>query len=166
MRIGIALGSNLGDRLENLRKAREAVMKLPGTGEPILSSSVYSTSPVDCEAGARDFLNAVIEIDYDGDPRTLLPQMKAIESALGRSPGYARNVSRAIDLDFLYAGGLQINEEKLRVPHPRMHDRRFVLQPLADIRPELVLPGQEKPVSEVLASLPQVDKVERLTEGW
>jgi len=166
MRIGIALGSNLGDRLENLQKARSAVERLPGVAGPILSSSVYSTSPVDCEAGARDFLNAVVEFDYEGDPRTLLPQLKAIETSLGRSPCSAQNVSRAIDLDLLYAGALQIDEEKLRVPHPRMHDRRFVLQPLADIRPELVLPGQEKPVSEVLASLPQVDRVERLTEDW
>jgi len=166
MRVGIALGSNLGDRLENLQKARSAVERLPGVAGPILSSSVYSTSPVDCEAGARNFLNAVVEFDYEGDPRTLLPQLKAIETSLGRSPCSARNVSRAIDLDFLYAGALQIDEEKLRVPHPRMHDRRFVLQPLADIRPELVLPGQEKPVSEVLASLPQVDRVERLTEDW
>ena len=166
MRIGIALGSNLGDRLENLRKARAAVLQLPGVAQPILSSSVYSTSPVDCEPGARDFLNAVVEIGYEGDPRSLLPQMKTIESSLGRSAGYARNVSRAIDLDLLYAGALQIEEGKLQVPHPRMHDRRFVLQPLADIRPELILPGQEKPVSEVLAALPQVDKVERLTEDW
>jgi 2-amino-4-hydroxy-6-hydroxymethyldihydropteridine diphosphokinase len=166
MRIGIALGSNLGDRLENLRKARAAVAQLPRVSEPILSSAVYSTSPIDCEPGARDFLNAVVEIDYEGDPRDLLRQMKAIESSLGRTAGYARNVSRAIDLDLLYAGSLQIDEGKLQLPHPRMHDRRFVLQPLADIRPELILPGQEKPVSEVLASLTQVDKVERLTENW
>jgi 2-amino-4-hydroxy-6-hydroxymethyldihydropteridine diphosphokinase len=166
MRIGIALGSNLGDRLKNLQKARAAVVQLPGVAQPILSSSVYSTSPVDCEAGARDFLNAVVEIGYEDDPRSLLPQMKKIENSLGRTPGSARNVSRAIDLDFLYAGALQIDDKKLHVPHPRMHDRRFVLQPLADIRPELILPGQEKPVSEVLASLPQVDKVERLTEDW
>jgi 2-amino-4-hydroxy-6-hydroxymethyldihydropteridine diphosphokinase len=166
MRIGIALGSNMGDRLENMRKARAAVVELSGVSQPILSSSVYSTSPVDCEPGARDFLNAVVEIGYEGDPRSLLPQMKAIESLLGRSAGYARNVSRAIDLDLLYADALQIEEGKLQVPHPRMHDRRFVLRPLADIRPELILPGQAKPVSEVLASLPQVDKVERLTENW
>jgi 2-amino-4-hydroxy-6-hydroxymethyldihydropteridine diphosphokinase len=166
MRVGVALGSNLGDRLENLRKARRALARIDGAGGPWLASSVYATAPVDCEEGAGEFLNAVVEFAYDGDPRVLHPQLKAIESALGRPADRGRNVSRAIDIDLLYAGATEIQSESLEVPHPRMLTRRFVLQPLAEIHPDLVLPGQQKPVSELLAGLNHSPKVNRLTKDW
>ena len=166
MRVGVALGSNLGDRLENLRGARHALARIDGVDAPLLASAVYATAPVDCEEGAGEFLNAVIEFAYEGDPRALHSRMKAIESALGRPADHGRNVSRAIDIDLLYAGAMEIRSENLEVPHPRMLARRFVLQPLAEIHPDLVLPGQQKPVSELLAGLDHSQKVTRLTNDW
>jgi 2-amino-4-hydroxy-6-hydroxymethyldihydropteridine diphosphokinase len=108
----------------------------------------------------------VIEFDFGGDPADLLPRLKEIETRLGRPTTHARNVSRNIDLDLLYFGDMQISNETLKVPHPRMHLRRFVMQPLAEIRPELVLPGQVKTVRELLASLDQSAKVVPLTNSW
>jgi 2-amino-4-hydroxy-6-hydroxymethyldihydropteridine diphosphokinase len=166
MRAGIALGSNLGDRLENLRYARRAILKVGGATGPVLSSAVYATEAVDCEEDASDFMNAVIEVEYEGDPRDLLRDLKAIEKSMGRPPAHARNVSRIIDIDVLYIDSIEVRDEDLRVPHPRMATRRFVLEPLADIRAKLVLPGREKPVSELLALLPESAKVSRLTNDW
>ncbi len=166
MRVGVALGSNLGDRLENLRSAKAALVQLPGVDVPVAASPIYATAPVDCEEGAAEFLNAVVEFEYDGDPRELLPQLKAIEAALGRPSQHVRNASRAIDIDLLYAATVEVYDEGLQLPHPRMAARRFVLQPLADIRPDLVLPGQTKPASELLAMLDDSSKVLRLTNDW
>lgn len=166
MRIGVALGSNLGDRLANFRGARKAVVDLAGVGQPILASSIYETEPVDCEPGATSFFNAVLEFEYEGDPGKLLKDLKAIENSLGRPSAYARNVSRQIDIDLLYAGDMEIENEQLHVPHPRMHLRRFVLEPLAEIRPELVLPNQTQSVSKMLAILDDPAAVVRSREQW
>jgi 2-amino-4-hydroxy-6-hydroxymethyldihydropteridine diphosphokinase len=166
MRAGLALGSNLGDRFGNLRAARKAIVALAGVMPPILLSSIYETDPVSCEPGAGKFLNAIVEFGYEGDPADLLRKLKEIESALGRRPAHARNTSRAIDIDLLYFDDIEIDKEKLQLPHPRMHSRRFVLEPLADIRPDLVLPAQTKTVRELLASLNQSVTVVRLKNGW
>ena len=165
MRIGIALGSNLGDRLANLRAARKAIVDLVAD-KSVLASRVYETAPVDCEPGAGKFLNVVLEIDYGGDPTELLEKLTRIEESLGRDRNHARNVSRRIDIDLLYADELVIDNERLQLPHPRMHQRRFVLQPLADIRPDLVLPHQAKPVSELLAQIKDSTKVSCFAEKW
>ena len=161
MRTAVALGSNLDDRLANLRAARAAVINLPGVTPPILSSAIYETDPVDCEPGAARFLNAVIEFDYNGQPSDLLKQLKGVENALGRPSNHQRNVSRRIDIDLLYLGDEKIETEELRLPHPRMHQRKFVLRPLNDIRSELVLPGQIKAVAELLAEIGDSAKVIR-----
>ncbi len=165
MKIGVALGSNLGDRMVNLRAARRAVVDLVGD-KNLLASPVYETEPVGCEPGAEKFLNAVLEIEYDGDPTELLDHMIKIEEALGRKRNHVSSVSRKIDIDLLYADDLSVENEKLHLPHPRMHQRRFVLQPLADIRPELVLPGQTKPVRELLAELKDSATMTRFAENW
>ena len=166
MRTGVALGSNLGDRLANLRAARKSIVDLAGVGPPILSSAIYETEPVGCEPGAEKFLNAVLEFDYEGDPVNLLKNLTEIERALGRPRDRARNVSRQIDIDLLYLGEMKIDTAEVQLPHPRMHSRRFVLQPLADIRPHLVLPRQAKTVRELLARLDDSGKVVRLTDDW
>lgn len=166
MRTGIALGSNLGDRLANLCAARKAIVDLPDVAPPILLSAIYETDPVDCEPGAGKFLNAVIEFDYEGDPINLLKKLNEIESALGRPGSHARGVSRKIDIDLLYVGHVKIDIPQLQLPHPRMHLRRFVLQPLADIRPDLILPQQTRTISELFAQLPESGKVVRLTNDW
>ncbi len=144
MRTAVALGSNLGDRLENLRAARSAILGLSDVKPPILSSAIYETEPVDCEPGADKFLNAVVEFDYEGNPASMLKQLMRIEEALGRRRDHPKNVSRMIDIDLLYCGDRKIEDERLQLPHPRLHLRKFVLQPLSDIRPGLVLPGQAK----------------------
>ena len=181
MRVGVALGSNLGDRMANLQAARQAITDLVGDKNALVSP-VYETEPVNCEPGAEKFLNAVLEIDYDRDPTELLDHMIRIEESLGRKRdhdrppsltavpartyGAASNVSRRIDIDLLYADELRVENERLQLPHPRLHLRRFVLQPLADIRPELVLPGQTKPVRELLAQLKDSATVTRFAENW
>jgi 2-amino-4-hydroxy-6-hydroxymethyldihydropteridine diphosphokinase len=166
MRTAVALGSNIGDRLENLRAARRQILDLTDIQPPVLSSPIYETDPVDCEPGAPKFLNAVIEFGYNGDPRQVLKKLKDIEEALGRPPGHARNVSRKIDIDLLYIGETKINERELELPHPRMHLRKFVLQPLANIRPELILPRQVKTVRELLAQLDDTCNVVRVRNHW
>jgi 2-amino-4-hydroxy-6-hydroxymethyldihydropteridine diphosphokinase len=166
MRVGIALGSNIGDRLKNFRAARKAIVDLPGVAPPILSSAIYETEPVDCEPGAKNFLNAVLEFDYEGEAADLLKKLKQIESDLGRPTDHPRNTSRKIDIDLLYFGDAEIDQDKLKVPHPRMHLRRFVLAPLTDIRPDLILPRQRKTVRELLALLNDPSKVLRLTTDW
>src|ERR1700757_2984967 len=146
MRTAVALGSNIGDRLENLRAARKAIFDLANVKPPIISSAVYETEPVGCEPGAGKFLNAVVEFEYDGDPARLLEQLIQIEEALGRKRDHRQNVSRSIDVDLLYCGDKQVNNERLQLPHPRLHSREFVLRPLADILPDLILPGQTKSI--------------------
>jgi 2-amino-4-hydroxy-6-hydroxymethyldihydropteridine diphosphokinase len=166
MRTAIALGSNLGDRLGNLRAARQRTGDLADVQPPILSSATYETEPIGCEPGAANFLNAVVEFDYEGDPMQLLEQLVRIEESLGRKRRHPKNVSRTIDIDLLYCGNRQIDNEGLRLPHPRMHLRRFVLQPLVDIRPDLILPKQTKSVADLLAELKETDDVVRFRDDW
>jgi 2-amino-4-hydroxy-6-hydroxymethyldihydropteridine diphosphokinase len=166
MRTAVALGSNLGERLENLRAARKAIVDLSNVKPPIVSSAIYETEPVDCEAGANKFLNAVVEFDYDDDPASLLEQLTRIEEALGRRRDHPKNVSRTIDIDLLYCGDRKIEDERLQLPHPRLHLRKFVLQPLADIRPGLILPGQAKTVHQLLEELKESSAIVRLTDNW
>jgi len=166
MRTAVALGSNLGDRLGHLRAARNAIFDLANVKPPLLSSPVYETEPVDCEPRAGKFLNAVVEFEYEGDSACLLERVIGIEEALGRERNHPKNVSRTIDIDLLYCGGQQISNERLQLPHPRMHLRKFVLQALADIRPNLILPGRKKPVSEVVTDLEQSGDVVRFADDW
>src|SRR6266540_98832 len=166
MRTGVALGSNLGDRLDNLRVARQQICDLTDIQPPVLSSAIYETDPVDCEPGAPKFLNAVVEFGYDGDPLQLLKKLRSVEGALGRPREHGRNVSRKIDIDLLYIGDMKINDGELELPHPRMHLRKFVLQPLADIRPDLVLPGQTQTVDELLAKLKESGEIVRFMDNW
>lgn len=166
MKVGIALGSNLGDRLANLRAARKAVVDLGANSASVLVSPVYETEPVGCEPGADKFLNAVLEIECDGDPTDLLQKLIRIEESLGRDPNHARNVSRKIDIDLLYAGQVNVENERLQLPHPRLHQRKFMLQPLADIRPDLIFPNQTKSVRELLAQIEDSTKVICFAEKW
>jgi 2-amino-4-hydroxy-6-hydroxymethyldihydropteridine diphosphokinase len=166
MRTAVALGSNLGDRLENLQAARRQIIQLDEVHPPILSSGIYETDPVDCERDASKFLNAVVEFDYDGDPRQLLEQLARIEESLGRKRDHQKNVSRTIDIDLLYCGDRQIDNERLQLPHPRMHLRKFVLQPLTDIQPDLILPNQRKTIRQLLAASDESGDVVRMMNTW
>ena len=166
MRTAVALGSNIGDRLETLRAARKAILDLANVKTPILSSAVYETEPVGCEPGAGKFLNAVVEFEYEGDSARLLEQLIQIEEALGRKRDHLRNASRTIDIDLLYCGDQRIEKERLQLPHPRLYLREFVLRPLADIRPDSLLLGQKKTVRELLAEVEQSGDVIRFAEQW
>jgi 2-amino-4-hydroxy-6-hydroxymethyldihydropteridine diphosphokinase len=166
MRTAVALGSNLGDRLENLRTARRQITEFDDVHLPVLSSAIYETEPVGCEPGASRFLNAVVEFDYQADPRHLLEQLLRIEESLGRRRDHRKNVSRTIDIDLLYCGNQQIGGERLQLPHRLLHLRRFVLQPLADIRPHLILPNQTKSIAELLAKLEERAEVVRFKDDW
>ena len=155
MRTAVGLGSNIGDRLKNLSLARKAIFDLANVKPPVLSSAIYETEPVGCEPNADKFLNAVVEFEYEGNPVRLLEQFIQIEETLGRKRDHRRNLSRTIDLDLLYCGDQQINDERLQLPHPRLHLREFVLRPLADIRPDLILPGRKKTIQELLVDVEQ-----------
>ena len=165
MRAGVALGSNLGERLANLRNARKEIATMKGALPPLRCSPIYETEPVDCEKGAAKFFNAVIEFGYAGQPAELRRELAAIERVLGRPATHERNVSRPIDLDLLYFGELLMETPELRLPHPRIVDREFVLRPLADIRPDLVLPRQTEAVKVLLLRLPMTGVV-RLDLEW
>jgi 2-amino-4-hydroxy-6-hydroxymethyldihydropteridine diphosphokinase len=166
MRTGVALGSNLGDRLGNLKAARDAISRITGIDPPIIASPIYETEPVDCEPGAPGFLNAAIEFGYNGEIDQLFDELRRVEAALGRPAEHERNVSRPIDIDLLYFGDAVLATEALTLPHPRISKRRFVLQPLADIQPNLLLAGQTKTIRELLASAPRSAKVLRATAQW
>jgi 2-amino-4-hydroxy-6-hydroxymethyldihydropteridine diphosphokinase len=166
MRTAVALGSNRVDRLGNLHAAREAILNLSNVSPPIISSAIYETEPVDCEPGAGKFLNAVVEFEYRGDPATLLEQLIAIEEALGRKRDHPKNISRIIDIDLLYCGDRKIENKRLQLPHPRIHSRKFVLKPLAEIRADLVLPGRKKTVSELLTDLKGSYGVVHFSDRW
>lgn len=162
VRSGIALGSNLGDRLGNLREAFERVLVLNQPSAQVLFSSIYETSPIGSKPGTPFYLNAVLEIDFREAPITLLKQVLEIERTMGRPSRRPRNASRLIDLDILYIGDLVLNDPEITVPHPRLSERRFVLAPLAEFAPDLVLPGQNVSVAELLTRLADPGKVVRI----
>jgi 2-amino-4-hydroxy-6-hydroxymethyldihydropteridine diphosphokinase len=166
MKTAIALGSNIGDRLQNLRRAAEEIRSILGViGEP-LKSRIYETDPVDSTPDTSPYLNAVIEIEYDGKPLQLLEELRRIEQALGRPARHPRNASRTIDLDVLHIGDLVLHGDTITLPHPRMTTRRFVLAPLSDIEPALVLPGQQETVAKLLDKLPHEPRADIFSESW
>lgn len=164
MRAGIALGSNIGDRLVNLRGAYRDVANLSSDPALIRCSSIYETSPVDSPPGVASYLNAVMEIEYEKPAIALLDSLLKIERGFGRPSKRPRNAPRIIDLDLLYAGNLTLNSPEIVIPHPRISHRRFVLEPLADIAPELVLPGQTISIRDLLMRLKTEEEVTRLPE--
>jgi 2-amino-4-hydroxy-6-hydroxymethyldihydropteridine diphosphokinase len=142
----IALGSNVGDRAAQLRQAREQIAA-PDL-RIVRASSIYETAPRDIEDQPW-FLNQVIECETDLFPRQLLARLKQIERAMGRKKRVAKG-PREIDLDILLYGDSVVKAPELEVPHPRMAERRFVLEPLAEIAPEKRHPGTRKTVREML----------------
>ena len=134
----VALGSNLGDPAKQIRTALRAVAALPGT-RLVRQSSLYRNPP---EGGLKQpqFINAVAQIETRAGPRELLEHLLAIERDHGRARGQP-NASRTLDLDVVLYGDQVVREPGLTIPHPRMLDRAFVLVPLAEIAPDVVVPG-------------------------
>lgn len=133
----VGLGANLGDALAALRAAVQALGTLPQTRR-IAVSSLYRSAPID--SSGPDYLNAVVALDTGLAPQELLAALQAIELDHGRERPY-RNAPRTLDLDLLLHGDAVIDTPTLTLPHPRLHERAFVLMPLAEIAPSLLLPG-------------------------
>jgi len=148
----VALGSNLGDRLASLRAAVVAVHQLPCT-QVLSVAPLYETDPVDCPPESQAFYNSVMELQTSLALPSLLRELRGIEITLGRPSEHGHHAPRTVDLDILCAGQTVVNTEELGVPHPRMHLRRFVLQPAADLQPDLMLPGQNKSIAMLLHEL-------------
>lgn len=155
MRAGVALGSNLHNRLGLLHEACRHLQSLHETGGPFLRSRVYETEPVDCPPGSPPFFNAVVEFSTLLPPLDLLSRLQDIEVALGRPRDHAFHAPRTIDLDLLYLEQMAFILPGLTLPHPRIGERLFVLCPLADVAPERILPGWACPVREILGKFPE-----------
>jgi 2-amino-4-hydroxy-6-hydroxymethyldihydropteridine diphosphokinase len=125
--------------------------------EPILKSALLQTAPVDCPPGSTAFTNAVVALVPRAaeTPESLLAQLLEIERQARRKPKAVLNEPRLLDLDLIAFGNQTRASVELALPHPRAHARRFVLQPLSEIAPDLILPGQTKTVSELLRELPE-----------
>ncbi len=152
-RAGIALGSNLGNRHAHLLAATDGLRALAVAGEPVLTAPIYQTEPRFCPPDSPEFLNTVVEIEYAGTALELFAATTAMECRLGRARSGLRNAPRVIDIDLLYLGDELLRHGPVILPHPRIGERRFVLQPLADIRPDLILPGQRRSIAEMLENL-------------
>ncbi len=158
----IALGSNLGDSRQIIADATARLQDF--SDEPILKSSLWRTSPVDCPPGSPVFVNAVAAlVPRAGEtPESLLKKLRALEKEFGRHGRKIINEPRPLDLDLIAFGDETRNSPDLILPHPRAHLRRFVLQPLSEFAPELILPGQGKTIAQLLAKLPAGETVELL----
>jgi 2-amino-4-hydroxy-6-hydroxymethyldihydropteridine diphosphokinase len=142
----LALGTNLGDRLTNLK---QAISALTPQMEVQTKSQVYETPPWGYEEQPK-FLNQVIKAQTYLEPESLLKHLKRLEVALGRKASF-QNGPRLIDIDLLFYDDLVLNQPALVLPHPRLHERGFVLLPLMDIAPDLVHPVYKKSVREMVA---------------
>ena len=144
------MNSNLGERLTSLQGAVNALADTPDVWVTGVSP-VYETEPVDCPPGSENFLNAVVLIDTTLAASRLLDRAHAIEDAFGRErgEGIEVNAPRTLDVDVIVVGDRRSDEDALRLPHPRAHERAFVLQPWLDLEPDAVLPDHG-PVAELL----------------
>ncbi len=160
----VAIGSNVGDPV---RYVRQAIAKLRGfSASPLKASSLWQSTPVDCPPGSPPFVNAVVSFTPHAQetPETLLRKLQSLEKEFGRRPKQVLNEPRPLDLDLIAFGQEKRATDKLALPHPRAHRRRFVLQPLAEIAPELLLPGQTETTMQLLLRLPPDPGMERLSD--
>lgn len=159
----IALGSNVGDSPSILRRTMDQLEKL--SVSPLVRSSLWQTTPVDCPPGSPTFVNAVVGLTVQpGEtPSTLLSKLLVIEKDFGRRPKKVLNEPRRLDLDLIAFGIETSANPELILPHPRAHERRFVLQPLNEIAPGLYLPGHRRNVAQLLAALVSKEITVRLS---
>lgn len=158
----IALGSNVGDSPGILRRTMDQLETL--SRKPLLRSSLWQTTPVDCPPGSPTFVNAVVAFYPQADENSwsLLTKMLAMEKDFGRRPKQVLNEPRRLDLDLISYGNEISARPELVLPHPRAHERRFVLQPLNEIAPNLILPGHRRTVAQLLAALVSKEIMVRL----
>jgi 2-amino-4-hydroxy-6-hydroxymethyldihydropteridine diphosphokinase len=167
METGFSLGSNIGGRLRLLSQAKTLLLMDPKV-RFVDQSFVYETEPVGVKDEYRcmKFLNAVLVVDSPYTAEEWLPRVKRVEEVLKRERSEDRNAPRTIDVDIVFCGDQIVDDELLQVPHPRWSERRFVVAPLADVCPDLVLPGENLSVSNILARLPASDDVRLFSERW
>ncbi|MGD8344420.1 MAG: 2-amino-4-hydroxy-6-hydroxymethyldihydropteridine diphosphokinase [Desulfobacterales bacterium] len=147
----ISVGSNMGDRLQNCRQGITALNR-SGESRIIAQSRIYMTEPVDYED--QDwFINMVVKLETANDPFELLDIINRVQRAAGRKRDVIRYGPRVLDLDIIFFGNLVLDSDRLVVPHPRMHQRRFVLQPICDIDPTMVHPVLKKDMQSLLDGL-------------
>ena len=158
----IALGSNLGDSAQIIRAAFHRLQQF--SAEQLQSSSLWQTAPIDCPPGSPPFVNAVaVFVPRENEtPESLLGKLQAIEIEFGRAPKLVLNEPRSLDLDLIAFGNEARDTPLLTLPHPRAHLRRFVLAPLAEIAPDIILPGQTQTAATLLAALPGEESARRL----
>jgi 2-amino-4-hydroxy-6-hydroxymethyldihydropteridine diphosphokinase len=158
----IALGSNLGNSREILNQAFSSLQEFSDSS--LLKSSFFETEPVDCPPGSPNFINAVAAITPRPveTPESLLKKLQKIEKEFGRTPKKVLNEARPLDLDLVAFGNEIRNTPELTLPHPRAHLRQFVLQPLAEIAPDLVLPGQGETAAKLFRQLTSAEVVRKL----
>jgi 2-amino-4-hydroxy-6-hydroxymethyldihydropteridine diphosphokinase len=159
----IAIGANLGDSRGNVVRAMEALERLAASS--LLRSSLWQSTPVDCPPGSALFINAVagFTVRAEETPESLLPKLGAIEWEFGRRRTGVPNEPRPLDLDLITFGAETRDTPSLVLPHPRAHLRRFVLEPLNEIAPDLVLPGQTRTIRQLLAALHSDEVLTRLS---
>lgn len=167
MEVGLALGSNIGDRLDHLIQVKKEILAIAGV-EFIAQSPVYETEPVGVpdEFANLVFLNSILIIETCNSIHRLIGLFQSIEREMGRSPDAVRNMPRPIDIDIIYADQVRAKAEHVTIPHPRWSKRRFVVQPLSDVRPDLHIPGQSGTVSDVLSGLADKSKVAVFADEW
>ncbi|NLX26591.1 MAG: 2-amino-4-hydroxy-6-hydroxymethyldihydropteridine diphosphokinase [Lentisphaerae bacterium] len=156
MEIGFSLGSNLYNRKRLLMQAKNLLLSAPRT-RFVDQSPIYETTPVDVKPEYQDmaYLNSILIVESQLPLESWRSYIEKIETMLGRDRNDEdRNAPRPIDIDIIYAGEQIVDSGGLVVPHPRWAQRRFVVQPLNDVRPEMVLPEAQKPVREILDTLP------------
>lgn len=160
----VALGSNLGDSREIVRHAMDRLQEL--SDHLLRRSSFWQTTPVDCPPGSPSFLNAVAAWlpRASETPESLLPKLQALEKEFGRQQKKCLNEPRPLDLDLITFGQETRATPQLILPHPRAHQRRFVLAPLSELAPDLVLPGQSQTAQQLLAQLDPAGEVLRLSD--
>jgi len=156
-RVYVGLGSNLGDRKANIREAEERLAQLPHT-RIVKTSSLYESEP---HGNAKTwFINSVLELETEFEPEELLKRTRAIEATMGRKRVKGKRWgSRIIDIDLLLMDNQTVNKRTLKIPHPEMHKRRFVLMPLAELAPHVTHPHLGTSMSELLGGLKDLKKV-------
>ncbi len=162
----VGLGANVGERLAALQRAVEAMRRWPGT-EVVAASSIYETE-AHVRPGADpqpDHLNAVVHVRTTLPAHELLRRLHRAEHEAGRDPDALSWSPRPLDLDLLLYGDERVATDELEVPHPRLGERRFVLQPLWDVAPTLVVPGLGKTVAELLDETPDLTRIARTEDS-
>lgn len=161
----VALGSNLGDSIATLKAAMDRLAAWSVT--PLRRSSLWRSTPVDCPPGSPLFVNAAVALEPTAGetPESMLARLQALEKEFGRQRRGILHEARPLDLDMIAFGRETRSTPELTLPHPRAHLRRFVLEPLNELAPRVVLPGQTATIQELLAALRTDEEVQRLAAG-